>query len=140
MNRRLAPAALLLLAACGGATDPEWRRVVGVVDVGDGAPGALAVPDTVVAGVPFTATVTTFGSGSCTRPDGAELEVRGSVADIVPYDRDATGPRPCTDDLAPLPRDVRVRFTAPGRALVRVRGRALRGGFADQEVGVVVRP
>ncbi|MEW5931336.1 MAG: hypothetical protein AB1941_28045 [Gemmatimonadota bacterium] len=141
MTRRLAVPALLALAACGGGlSDPGSRRVPGVIDTGGGGDRALAVPDTVAAGAPFTVAVTTFGSSSCTRPDGAELEVRGLVAEVVPYDREAAGARVCTDDLAPFPRDVTVRFASPGRATVRVRGRDLRGRPAVVEAGVVVRP
>lgn len=63
MTRRFAPPALLLLlaAACEGLGDPGSRRVPGVIDTGGGEDRALLVPDTVVAGAPFTATVTTFG-------------------------------------------------------------------------------
>lgn len=140
MTRRLAVPALLLLAACEGLADPAARRVPGVIDTGGGGDRSLAVPDTVAAGAPFTATVTTFGSSSCTRPAGAELEVRGLVAEVVPYDRDATRAQVCTDDLRPFPRDVAVRFAAPGRATVRVRGRDLQGRPAVVEARVVVRP
>ncbi|HEU0076169.1 MAG TPA: hypothetical protein VFQ76_00890 [Longimicrobiaceae bacterium] len=141
--RLVLPALLLLAAACSGASDPDSRRVVGVIALDAGAPdppGALAAPDTVAAGAPFTVTVTTRGSSSCTRADGAELELRGLLAEIVPYDRDGTRLRACTDDLHAFPRDVTVRFAAPGRAVVRVRGRDLRGGPAVVEAGVVVRP
>jgi hypothetical protein len=125
MTRRLLFPPLLLLAACGGATgpDPGTRRVVGVVDVGGGSPRSRVAPDTVAAGAPFTVTVATFGSSSCTRADGAELQVRGLVAEIVPYDREAAGPVACTDDLRPFPRDVAVRFAGPGQGTVRVLGR-----------------
>jgi hypothetical protein len=142
MTRLPALAPLLLLAACSGviAPDPASRRVVGVIDVGGGTPRALAAPDTVAAGAPFTVTVTTFGSSSCTRADGAELEVRGLVAEIVPYDRELTGDVACTDDLRPFPRDVTVSFAAPGQATVRVLGRGLGGGASVLEARVVVRP
>jgi hypothetical protein len=139
MNRRLAvPTLLALAAACSGLADPGSRRVPGLIDTGGGDDRALAVPDTVAAGAPFT--VTTFGSSSCTRPDGAELEVRGLVAEVVPYDRDATGAQVCTDDLRAYPRAVTVRFAGPGQAVVRVRGRDLRGRPAVVEASVVVRP
>lgn len=142
MIRIPALAPLLLLAACSGVTGPEpgSRRVVGVIDIGSRVPGSLAVPDTVAAGAQFTVTVTTFGSSSCTRADGAEVEVRGLVAEIVPYDREATGARVCTDDLRPFPRKVTVSFAGPGQATVRVRGRALGGGSPVLETRVVVRP
>ena len=142
MTRIPALAPLLLLTACSGATglEPGSRRVVGVIDVGSQSLRALAAPDTVAAGAPFVVTVTTFGSSSCTRADGAEVEVRGLVAEVVPYDREATGARVCTDDLRPFPRDVTVRFSAPGQATVRALGRGLGGGAAVVEARVVVRP
>jgi len=130
------------LAGCAGSTlGVDSRRVVGAVldDAGSHHLRSLVAPDSARAGVPFTVRVTTFGSSSCTRADGAEVRVAGSVAEIVPFDRHAGGMRACTDDLASFPRDVAIRFDAAGPATVRVRGAALNGTPSVLERTVVVR-
>lgn len=118
---------LALVAGCGSVLDPwRWERVVGVILVDDGFPSApLQVPASVRQGVPFTATVTTHGSGSCLRADGAEVVVTGLTARITPYDQRRTGNVACTDDLAPYPRTVTLRFDTAGEATIQVIGRAL---------------
>ena len=113
--------AAIALGGCAGATAPAAPRVVGVIAV-NGPPRPLAVPDTVRVGVPFEVEVVTYGSGSCTRPDGATVRVTGSVAEVTPYDRH-TVQYACTDDLRAYPRQVALRFEAAGAAVVRVRGR-----------------
>ena len=135
---RFAPALLaaLLLAGCSPVTGPGWTRVIGIVDVQISVRRALELPDTVVAGQAFTATVTTYGSSSCTRPDGAEVEVRGRIATITPYDRVAPPGSTCTGDLHAFPREVRLRFDGAGEAAVRVRSR---GGEVVLERRVMVR-
>ena len=120
-RRTVLAAACLALASCGSITGAE--RGIGTILTDDqaGGLGTLVVPDTVAAGVSFTARVTTFGSSSCTQPDGATVRVAGAVAEITPYDRRATG-GVCTADIHPFPRDVQLRFASPGPAVVRVRG------------------
>ena len=129
------------LGACGGPTDADALRVVGVISPGRGAPSAAAVPDTVRAGVPFEVRVTTYGSGSCTRPDGAAVRVAGLVAEVTPYDREPTRGA-CTDDIAAYPRPAAVRFDVPGQAVVRVIGRASRNSDSTvtAEARLVVVP
>ncbi|HEY0038838.1 MAG TPA: hypothetical protein VGB66_19235, partial [Longimicrobium sp.] len=82
---------------------------------------ALVVPEAVSAGVPFTITVATFGSSTCTRAAGAEVRTQGSVAEVVPYDYVATD-GVCTADLRSFPRGVQLRFASAGPGVVRVRG------------------
>ena len=119
----LGAAAAAALGACGGPTAADAPRVVGVIGVDRGPPPAPALPDTVRAGVAFTVQVTTYGSGSCTRPDGATVQVAGLAAEVTPYDRDPVQAA-CTRDLRAYPRPAAVRFDAAGPAVVRVRGRA----------------
>ena len=131
--------AVLALPACANPFGSGWERGVGSISTTGSPSGSLVVPDTVQAGVAFTARVTTFGSSSCTRADGAEVRVARSVAEITPYDLEATGNATCTADLAPFPRDVQVRFDAVGTATVRVRGRPEQGAERVVERTVVVR-
>lgn len=135
-----AGAAAAALAACGGPTAADAPRVVGVISVALAPPRPLAVPDTVRAGVAFEVQVTTYGSGSCTRPDGAAVRVAGLVAEVTPYDRDPTQAA-CTEDLRAYPRPATIRFDAVGQAVVRVRGRASRhsDSTVTAEARVVVR-
>jgi hypothetical protein len=114
--------ALVLLAGCGTVLDPEgWHREVGMTGDGGAAP-PIALPASAKRGVAFEARVTTYGSSSCTRPDGAEVRVRGLVADVTPYDSIFRGT--CTADLRSFPRAVTLRFDEAGEATVRVNGRS----------------
>lgn len=124
--RLLLVALLPLVAACASLLEPgqEWRRVVGITSISPHQPPPIRLPDTIRAGVPFTATVITWGSGSCTRPDGAEVRTSGLLVEVTPYDREATS-GVCTDDLRPYPREVSLRIDAAGEAVVRVIGRPI---------------
>jgi hypothetical protein len=119
--------------------DYRWEREVGAIEIGLAQPAPIRLPETVQRGVPFVATVATFGSGTCTRPDGAEVHVSGLIAEVTPYDLKATRGA-CTDDLVPYPREVSLRFDQAGEALVRVLGRTLRSEPAQYEARLVVRP
>jgi hypothetical protein len=55
--------------------------------------------------------------------------VSGLLADVTPWDRVAPHGTACTDDLAPFPRDVTLRFDVAGTATVRLHGL---GGMAYQ--------
>ncbi|MDQ3555469.1 MAG: hypothetical protein M3409_01650 [Gemmatimonadota bacterium] len=134
---------LLVLAGCSSVLAPGgWERVVGVIDTGSAfSPAPIRLPDEVRKGVPFTATVVTYGSGSCTRADGADVKTAGLTADITPYDRERTGNVICTGDLRPYSRTVTLRFDAAGEALIRVRGRSLRTDGPEQyETRISVQP
>lgn len=112
--------ALVLLAGCSGIFDPGWERVVGMT--GDsGTLPPLTLPASAKRGESFDVTVTTYGSSSCTRADGAETSVRGLVAEITPYDLVSRGGI-CTADLHSFPRTVTLRFAEAGEAIVRVNG------------------
>lgn len=132
----------LALAACSSATGTNQKRVVGLISIYNDreTPSVLAVPDTVSAGATFTAEVMTFGSSSCTRAAGAEVSTEGRVAEIVPFDFQATGAGvACTDDLRGFRRSVPLRFATAGDALVRVRGVDLSGAPVTRERRIVVR-
>ena len=104
-------------------TRPEWLLVRGYIDPEFGE--VLVLPDTVQVDRAFGAVVTTFGSGTCTRPSGATVTVTGHTAEIVPYD---SVPAPdsqvlCTADVRAFPRSVTLRFRASGVWTVRLIGR-----------------
>ena len=130
--------ALILAAACSRPTESEWRRDMGTIGIYqfNSTPGVLVTPDTVRMGQSFQATVTTFGSSSCTRPDESEVIPMGALVEIIPFDLRLGGT--CTDDLQRFPRQVTVMLPFPGRGVVRVRGRSLFGGTEVTERAVVV--
>jgi hypothetical protein len=129
-----------VLAGCASMLESrEWERVVGVIDPGGMSMPPFQAPDTVQAGVQFQVHVTTYGSSTCTRADGAEVRrPSGAVAEITPYDRQPLSGI-CTSDLAPFPRTVDVRFDEAGEALIRIVGRSFTG-TAEFEKAIVVRP
>jgi hypothetical protein len=142
---RLVPAGflcLLTLGACSQTTAPgdhaslHWTRVVGFVDSGGISASPLRTPDTVRAGVPFTITVSTFGS-SCIRPAGANVEMGPLGADVTPYDSLPAGP-PCLPDWWSFPRDVVVTVATPGVATVRLRGRGFTGDLTFERAITVL--
>jgi hypothetical protein len=98
----------------------------------------LAAPETVQVGHYFGVTVTTQGSSSCNRADGAEVSMKGLVAEIVPYDL-FTGSI-CTADLVPYPRNVLLMFGEPGIGTVRVIGATFLWGdsFVDTVTARIV--
>ncbi len=132
---RVLPLALLSLALPSGCSstlgsDPEeWVREVGWLAPELSSIQMLKMPAQATAGVPFGITVTTVGSSSCTRADGADVVVSVLVADVTPWDRVAPQGTACTEDLAPFPRDVTLRFDLAGTATVRLHGR---GGMTYQ--------
>jgi hypothetical protein len=106
---------LVGLAGCSTPTGPDHRRVIGFING-----GSIVAPDTVQVGSWFTATVHTFGS-SCTKPDGVELTLRPSEAQVTPYDLVSipTDSRSvCTADLRAHPHPVELRFTRAGPAVI----------------------
>lgn len=134
--------AAFALAACSSVTGAGSERVVGLISIYNDreTPDVLVVPSAVSAGAAFTAEVATFGSSSCTRAAGAEVTIQGMLAEIVPFDVQATGAQTvCTSDLRRFPRPVQLHFATVGNAVVRVRGVDLRGAPVTLERTVVVR-
>jgi hypothetical protein len=124
-----------LLAASGGCSLFDcWSVRGGVINPVVLFYSALVAPDTVTVHQPFTVTVTTFGSSTCTRPARVDVSINALVATLVAYDDQRTC-GDCTADLHSFPRAVEVRFAVTGQAIVR-----LTGLDSTVERTVVVRP
>ena len=118
---------IVVIAVLAGATgcglnDPDTRRVIGLIDANP-AVRTIEAPDTVRLGAAFTATVYSFGSSSCTTPDGVKLTLEPAVARVIPFDRvPADNSVACTADISPRPHPVELRFTEPGTATIVAEG------------------
>lgn len=100
---------------------------------------AVAAPDIVTAGVPFTATVTTIGADYCWQAADAKVEMDDATAVITPYDSVLDDPDiGCAHAHRELLHPVRLRFTRPGEAVLRVHGRRVVGRDFDEDEAVVV--
>jgi len=122
--------ALVLLAACEPATGPTplEERIIGVIAVaGDTTTKVLVVPDSARAGTGFQVTVTTFGNG-CDRAGEVEVEMRGLVATLHPYDYTRRDAAACDPAVRRFPRSTTLTFAERGDALVRVQGRRIGPG------------
>ncbi len=129
--------ATLWCVGCSSPTGDDSATVPGVIAIGGGSMArVLVAPDTVAAGVPFTVSVTTFGSVSCTRPSETLASIGPALADLSVWDlqRGVCS----TDDLSPFPREISLKFTGDGVATIRVRGRALVRTVAGQDSVVVI--
>ena len=135
--------ATLFLAACtSSGTEPDadgWRRVVGLVQPQLSSIQAIKFPADIVAGEPFTVTITTLGSSSCTRADGAVLNLSSSLAVITPYDRVAPDGTGCTRDLRAFPRDVSVTLSRAGQATIRIVARDSDSSTLTYDANITVR-
>jgi hypothetical protein len=115
--------AVFVATSCSGFTDSETGRVVGIISTGGGRPTVIEAPDTVRLGLAFDAIVNSFGSSSCTTPDGVKLTLEPAVARVIPFDRvPADNSVACTADISPRPHPVELRFTAPGTATIVAEG------------------
>ena len=120
MRRLLIPVLLGLLVGACGILGPDERLVVGVL----ARHNPLVIPDSVGIGEAFTVTVTTVGSGSCTRTGKTEVKIQDNIATITPYDYDDVGADVCTTDLRRFTHEATVRFLQVGEALIVIRSRA----------------
>jgi hypothetical protein len=131
--------ALVGLADCSAFTGPDTRRIVGTIDP-SGTGNTVLAPDTVQAGSSFIAIIHTFGSSSCTTPDGVALKLGSSEARITPYDLvPADKGTVCTADLAPQPHPVELRFSHVGPATIVVLAAVIDQGSGGQSRGVVTK-
>lgn len=145
-------ALLSTLTACESIFGSGGTRVVGILQLNASAapdprtgtkyPGGavpldeleavVTVPDTVQAGVDFNARIATVGLGACYEAAGAETELSANLAVVTPFDRvkgsEDEDELVCTLAAVTLPRTVRLRFSEPGEAVVRVKGRKIIGG------------
>ena len=118
------------------------KRVIGLVPI-DKFPDLIVidVPPEVHANQPFTVTITTYGSSSCTTVDGEDVQVTDVVVEITPYDRQPIGDNVvCTADLASHPRDVVVTLSTLGHATIRVVGQNFDGESIAEERIITVIP
>jgi hypothetical protein len=113
---------MLGLIGCSSVSEPEYTRSIGVIQSESEMVDVIETPDTVDVGMPFQATINTFGSSSCTIPDGLDLTLTDNLAVITPYDRSPGRDVPCTADYAPRPHPIELRFTVPGQAAIQVIG------------------
>ena len=94
-----------LFVACSSGTEPDgWQRVIGHVNPLLSSIQAVAFAPQAQVNAPFEVTVTTLGSSSCTREDGATVSQSGNLAIITPFDRVAPDGTGCTRDLRGFPR------------------------------------
>lgn len=134
-----AAVAVLITAYCGSPSETEyaWRQQPGLIDVGSSHMAPISLPDTIHGAGLQTVVVQTWGSSSCTRAAGADVEYGELAVTIGPIDSVAIRGI-CTDDLAPHPRNVTINFNSVGTWTVRVLGRSF-DNDAVFETHVVVR-
>jgi len=131
----------LLLAACESTSEPTFRRPAWL----GSPPRTIQAPDTVRAGVPFSATVFAAGSGSiqCNQPDCASIAQGIRVARVEIFVRALRGNVPCTDDLKYYPIPISLTFATAGVSTIRVIGTKQNSGtyaLDSLERSVVVVP
>jgi hypothetical protein len=130
---------VILFEACGHLPGdlPKDVRAVGVLVDADHMPGdPLVVPDTVDVGVAFEATVTTMAPADCWKADGADVNVSGLTAEIVPYDASPTAGE-CMAIVVYPEHVVSITFGQAGLATVRARGRQYGTGVGTPPLVVI---
>ncbi len=100
----------------------------------------LSAPASVTVNQPFTVTVITHGSSSCTTPVGAKVEVEGLAAIIIPVDQKPLRSIPCSADLAKHPREVELTFSQAGEATIWVIGQNFDEEPTTNEYSITVMP
>jgi hypothetical protein len=140
MRRLLTLTGVLVgLAGCF-SFGPDTRRVVGTIDAGGGGFPTIVAPDTVQVGSSFTATIHSFGSSSCTTPDGVALSLSASEARVTPYDLvPADNGVACTADIAPHSHSVELRFTRAGLATIVALGQVFDRSADGRSPGTVTK-
>ena len=142
--KRLYPVlgAAVLVGGCSIFEDGGTHRVVGQILV-DSTMGpflrTIVAPDSVGPDSTLTITINSFGSSSCTQPDGVDSTSTPAGVRIVPYDRVPTGAVACTADFASRPHPVTLTVPSTGALVIRAVGRV--GEVLDSiEHTVHVRP
>ena len=103
------------------------HQVLGtILHFGDGP--EIGIPPSGRVGEAIPVTVTTYGGG-CIREDTTVIAVDSLTADISPYQRMPVDPGmvTCTAELSINRRSLLVTFGVPGRATIKVNGRAVPG-------------
>jgi len=144
--RRIAAVALLL-AGCSSTSAPEPDPADGIIEgnrmkvLGDikGYHNDDPRVRVAAAGRIVNVTVTTYGGG-CHSEGETKVEVRGSVADVIPYDYTALPGTACTQPLLSFEHDVVIPFATDGIATVRIHGidRSSRSGDNMRGTRIVV--
>ena len=104
------------------ADESEWVQRPAVIRR-EGERENVVVPPHASAGVPLYVEFTTYGGG-CVREDSTEIQTRGLVAELHPYQRvpPEEARVPCTRELRMTPRRVPVTFMEAGSAKIRIHG------------------
>ena len=123
MRIAFTPIVAFLLVSCEGASEPTLRRPAWLGPLGDPR-RVIQAPDTVHAGVPFSAIVAIAGSGSisCNQLDGASVAQGARVARVEVFVRVPRSSRICTDDIRFYPMSISLTFTTAGNSTIRVVG------------------
>jgi hypothetical protein len=128
----------VLAAGCASPAQPSAQPPSRFVASIEGVSRPLIVPDTVHAGVPFTALVVTSG-GACNTPSGADLRTVADRADITPYDSQPAGMTACILLLVVQRRAVAITLPTPGVGAVALHAQRA-GGLATVLARIVVQP
>ena len=125
-------AVTLMLLGCDLLTGPSQDRQIGEIGYPNNV--EITIPDSVQSGQAFIVSVRTFGSDGCWRDDGTDVEVRGLIATVTPYDihRVEAGTA-CTQAIIEIKHSAQLTFVGSGAAQVSVRGR---DGTVTREVTV----
>ena len=128
-HSRLAGAALASLTsivlgvACAEpSTGPGLGLSFGNITPQGAANPVVVVPADVRVGMSIPITVNTFGSSSCVRPAGMDVQYQFGAVIVTPWDELQTQYEVCTADVAPHPHDARLMFVKTGPVVVKVRG------------------
>jgi hypothetical protein len=105
---------------------PRARRVIGVIDDQDlYGFGPIQVPKVAQAGKDFEIRIMTSGGG-CENQGDEKVTMSGNTATVKVYDLTTGSPgRPCQLVGRSFPHTVTLRFTKPGKAIIKVVGRRL---------------
>ena len=118
---------IAMVVACGGPTEPEARKEIGVISFYHDAV-VITVPDAVEAGIPFELSVRTYGGGCHTRGT-TDVDVTGLRVDVRPYDIHS-GHDFCTQPLLMFDHVAMVTVHESGQAIISFHGAAEPGDSA----------
>lgn len=121
-------------------SSPAYKRVVGLIPIDTFSElMPIQIDGAIYANQPFTLTVVTYGSSSCTTPDGATVTITDTVVTITPYDLLPIEVA-CSADFAEHPRAVKVTFPFSGQSTIRIQGQNFEEQIITFEQTVNVLP